>query len=174
MLHCLWHILLEMITFEYSSNSTNADLYTIYIYIYLYPTEMFRWYHIQININPWHPTLFSFISDIEGELYDVRDCDINRYTMTFNMPVKRGIHDLYFAWQNLLLLPEPSVRNNLYIFSTCNGIMSTQIISKSTVFLSIAHSSQPQRKYWSSTLLVFCEGNPPVTGGSQMVSNALC
>ena len=67
------------------------------IYHNSYPTEMFQWYFIQININPWHPTSFSFISGMEGELYYVGDCDINRFAMTFNMPIKRGIHDLYFT-----------------------------------------------------------------------------
>ena len=70
----------------------------------------------KIDFNPWNISLPCFISGIEGELCYVRNDAINRYAMTYNMPIKEGIHDLYFTWQNLLTPPEPPVRYPLYIF----------------------------------------------------------
>jgi len=38
---------------------------------------------------------------IPGELYYVKDGVINDYALTFNLPLKPDVDEIYFNWQNL-------------------------------------------------------------------------
>lgn len=41
------------------------------------------------------------VSGIPGELYYVKDGVINDYALTFNLPLKPDVDEIYFNWQNL-------------------------------------------------------------------------
>ncbi len=54
----------------------------------------------------WSPALdstfpFLVLAGITGELYYIRQGDVNMYALTFNMPLKPDINDIYFNWQNM-------------------------------------------------------------------------
>ena len=49
-----------------------------------------------------HLALFDdSVSGIPGELYYVKDGVINDYALTFNLPLKPDVDEIYFNWQNL-------------------------------------------------------------------------
>jgi len=51
-----------------------------------------------------------FNAGIPGELYYVRAGFINDYALSFNIPIKSDVTEVYFDWQSLRKpLPEPMV-----------------------------------------------------------------
>jgi len=46
-------------------------------------------------------TLLHTCIGIPGELYYVKDGIINDYALTFNLPLKPNVDEIYFNWQNL-------------------------------------------------------------------------
>ena len=66
---------------------------------------------------------------ITGELYYIRQGIVNHYALTFNIPLKPEIDDIYFNWENM---KEPTTNlgdyhdvRNLIIFtnSFCNKVI---------------------------------------------------
>lgn len=44
--------------------------------------------------------MVSCLAGIDGDLYYVRDGAINQYALSFDMPLKDEVNDLYFTWHS--------------------------------------------------------------------------
>ena len=52
------------------------------------------------------------ISGIPGELFYVRRGIVNEYALSFSIPIKSDVDDIYFVWRRLAISPtEPLVRS---------------------------------------------------------------
>jgi WIF domain len=57
--------------------------------------------------------LYMSVAGIPGELYYVRSGKINEYALTFNIPIKSDVTEVYFDWQSLHKTPHEHQVSNV-------------------------------------------------------------
>jgi len=59
-------------------------------------------------------------SGVPGELYYCRDGVVNDYALSFNLPIKTDITEIYFSWVNgpPLGLQKPDITASLFSYSS--------------------------------------------------------
>jgi len=58
-----------------------------------------RYYYVNL-ISTVHRCAIEMIAGIPGDLYYVKDGIINDYALTFNIPIKSNVDEIFFNWQS--------------------------------------------------------------------------
>jgi len=77
------------------------------------------WWHVETGRLLQVAAACACVLGIPGELFYVRRGVVNEYALSFSIPIKNDVTDIYFVWHSLHKSPpEPLVRSLHYLLAS--------------------------------------------------------
>ena len=75
--------------------------------------------------------MWSDNTGVPGELYYCRNGVVNDYALSFNLPIKTDITEIYFSWVNdpPLGLQKPDITVSVHAYTGCDDVIISTVVA---------------------------------------------